>query len=590
MIHHFTRTRFVACVNLIVMGLTILFGQISNSSPSIGTNQQGTACSELLKTPNHSEVIYIGRITLKPKVEIASAERSLKALVADWLSKSAPEISDALPLDKFVESFDRKVGSTLIASQNSQIRGELGAMERIWVTALERTSTSGNHRHRVEVTLQTRADGSRMDMIITVTSWISNPETQPTSSRTNPNLFSKIIEPNAYWTIIDRPQIRQINSESKDIQDFIKLLSKESRRPIIYVTRKKTSGEFAIPPQLLHDYFGGQADVFFDGDTLVRSLVYKNLPEQYHAWDGAISIFFPNVSINDPQDSRRHEFIHTGFNSQIQTLERIRKALTPHTLHVLRNRTRGLLAVLQAEAQLAQSTLAAQRSSTVDHEYQTLLEEELQTVQGALAAARAKESALLEQLIEAQERVELLEGEIKRLNARDSLSRTNAERIRAAEFPMTLARTPVEALEFFRDHFSDKLVVTERALKSARNTSFKNARIAWEILASLTFKLYALYFDQVIPISAQKIANEFLTSTGYEYSVSEGRHTNANPHYSSLRELQYQNQTVSIDPHIKYGNREPDLIRVHIYIDRDNKKIVIGHFGDHLENRATRSQ
>jgi hypothetical protein len=38
---------------------------------------------------------------------------------------------------------------------------------------------------------------------------------------------------------------------------------------------------------------------------------------------------------------------------------------------------------------------------------------------------------------------------------------------------------------------------------------------------------------------------------------------------------------------VKYGNRAPKLLRVHYYPDRERRRIVIGHCGDHLENFST---
>ena len=41
---------------------------------------------------------------------------------------------------------------------------------------------------------------------------------------------------------------------------------------------------------------------------------------------------------------------------------------------------------------------------------------------------------------------------------------------------------------------------------------------------------------------------------------------------------------------IKYGNKKPKMLRLHFAIKRETKKLIVGHFGDHMENYSTRKR
>ena len=41
-------------------------------------------------------------------------------------------------------------------------------------------------------------------------------------------------------------------------------------------------------------------------------------------------------------------------------------------------------------------------------------------------------------------------------------------------------------------------------------------------------------------------------------------------------------------PHVKWGNEPPRLLRIHFFVDREQKSLVIGHCGDHLDTYGTR--
>ena len=55
-----------------------------------------------------------------------------------------------------------------------------------------------------------------------------------------------------------------------------------------------------------------------------------------------------------------------------------------------------------------------------------------------------------------------------------------------------------------------------------------------------------------------------------------------------LRRVKYRGTEVDISAHVKCNGRGRSYMRIHFYVDRERKLIVIGHCGDHLKTSGTR--
>ena len=146
-------------------------------------------------------------------------------------------------------------------------------------------------------------------------------------------------------------------------------------------------------------------------------------------------------------------------------------------------------------------------------------------------------------------------------------------------------KSPVEALRFARDAFPARLVVLGEAEKSAEEFRGDPSEV-WDILRCMACTLWRLAFDEREgPFSQQA----FRDQTGYDLAMSESSTTRNDARLLRLRERHYKERTIDISPHVKgtSGPRERPL-RVHFYLDHDDKLIVIGHCGAHLDTAGTR--
>src|SRR5262249_4597181 len=111
--------------------------------------------------------------------------------------------------------------------------------------------------------------------------------------------------------------------------------------------------------------------------------------------------------------------------------------------------------------------------------------------------------------------------------------------------------------------------------------------IAWKMVFGLATRLHELVFVQ----NSNRLEDAFGESfSTFELAMSEGKQTKKDAKLMALRKRVHDGQEFDISPHIKYGNRKPKLLRLYFAICRSSERLIIGHFGDHLENYSTQKQ
>ena len=155
-----------------------------------------------------------------------------------------------------------------------------------------------------------------------------------------------------------------------------------------------------------------------------------------------------------------------------------------------------------------------------------------------------------------------------------------------------LPRRLDEVVELVAKVFSDRLVFTERAVKSAAAAAINDrpnemARV-WALFRAMATTLYSIHFDRVHDEGGD-IDRDFESKTGFEHAITEGKLTKSDRALMKLREESYDGRIVDITPHVKYGdNLPPRYLRVYYCPDHPTRRLVIGHCGDHLDTAGTR--
>ena len=223
------------------------------------------------------------------------------------------------------------------------------------------------------------------------------------------------------------------------------------------------------------------------------------------------------------------------------------------------------------------------------------------------AAGAATTFADVERVEEAQLERDLLQEEVDRLRAElesqksaaafrtrqlEDEARELRERVQGLEGrarlveTMDLPETPYEALSLAAQAFSDRIVVLDRARKSAEDFVKGDPGEVWAVLRSVAVTLHSLLFVE----RERGLANAFRDRTGYELALRDSKGANRNPDQKAERMVEYEGAVRDATMHIKgRGVRKGESLRVHFFVDYDKKKIVIAHCGEHLTTDRTSS-
>lgn len=153
-----------------------------------------------------------------------------------------------------------------------------------------------------------------------------------------------------------------------------------------------------------------------------------------------------------------------------------------------------------------------------------------------------------------------------------------------------LPSTPLEALLMAKEVFSDKLIVLDEAIKTAKEASKGNQRSAnevWQIMRSLYLYYYPACMKEIE--YSGSLEDYFTSNSGYEMALREGKLTKGNDSYNTVRTMKYKDEKVVLRTHVKGRCDDPGKdLRIYLFADHDDKKVVIGYCGKHPETAGSK--
>lgn len=129
--------------------------------------------------------------------------------------------------------------------------------------------------------------------------------------------------------------------------------------------------------------------------------------------------------------------------------------------------------------------------------------------------------------------------------------------------------------------FPERVIVLDSAWKSARHAdAFNNPRKAFELLHTLCSQ----YWDALVSGKSDAEARAVL---GTALSARESETVEKNRKARSLRTFTYKGKPIEMMMHLKIGVKDStaETFRAHFEWDADDRRIVIGHCGKHLDHR-----
>jgi hypothetical protein len=372
--------------------------------------------------------------------------------------------------------------------------------------------------------------------------------------------------------------------------------------PALVVSCNPADGKPVLDAGSLAKTLAGSAVVYVAESPDVEEEWEYFLPKGFRCQNGMARVYQPHVDFGSERDAKRHRYFS---EDQIKehTEARVREM-------IVRGITRRASAIGHSEVTSIEDVEACRRDIRLRElrriaddkskdEYIQLLEEDNSTLRASEDDLKSRLSATVAQVEDLQDKIEELDEQKRRLEyelqAAVSSRQAAEEAARRAERQSrtlsSLKRLPTsvkEAAETMQHLFPSELVFTPRGLRSTEDRGRDLVEDAWACLYALATVLHPLLFDA--PDQNVDLERVFKEKTGFDLGMSEGRSTKRDKKFMKLRQDVFEGRAIDFIPHVKIGNREPRLLRVHFFVDQDKKRIVIGHCGGHLDNFSTRRQ
>ena len=97
--------------------------------------------------------------------------------------------------------------------------------------------------------------------------------------------------------------------------------------------------------------------------------------------------------------------------------------------------------------------------------------------------------------------------------------------------------------------------------------------------------LHELYFQQKLQL--REVVVHFRNRTGFELAIGESETTKGNKKLAGQRRDTYKGEAIDISMHVKHGHSPGNILRVHYYPHPGERRLIIGHCGDHLDTVKT---
>lgn len=459
----------------------------------------------------------------------------------------------------------------------------------------------------------------------TLPDYVGNPGLVPFANV--PNFVREIVELGAYQSCVGETVLNReetyLTSDNIDEEFTSNLLSEQRELPLVLMCTDESGATPVWDATELAKKLVGMANVYVadwrDAGLRgrLRELFPRDMPAfQYRCGASMLRIYRPGIDLSDPDGWRTHTFFlkdridhycKRGPNEFVDTLSRgLGRSVTKGESDILELSDVEWARSSRASEELSRRLEEMRANSLIGKPVEETAganEERVEALEGELRESQwflqeyEKENATLRgttsklktennelnsenstlkyRLSSAEDRADSLEAEIGEM--RGALEAINA----LDRMPSSLE----ELLDLAESIWPSRIVILDDAKSSAQSFN-GDLNEEWQIIRSVATVLWPLYFDD--DVMSCDVANEYKVKAGYELALTEKKLTKADSKKMSERRRRYKGAEIDITPHIKGRNKNPKFaFRLHYYVDRDGRKLVIGHCGAHLTTAGT---
>jgi len=384
---------------------------------------------------------------------------------------------------------------------------------------------------------------------------------------------------------------------------YTTIVSSERFVPVVVLSYHSPSRGPLLDPSALAEAIAGCANAYVLTGTAVNSHLNRELGVAYNLAAGSVRVFLPGMDKSSESDYRRHRWLSPKYivkcgsdtivryitNGLCRNASSFRlKDLTSFN-DVLAERRKQNIARLARERE---SLASAQESTAGDT---TMLWAEIATLTKENEGWKTEAAQLDSEVTTLRKQNGTLTMRVEEADRLRGQFRDLTSQVEAMKHLTKLPASLPDVLDVVEKMFPDRVVITDDARESARRHSndhpsvwkkLDGVQVAWRMMFSLAVNFHAIVFEK----KAKDLETAFQSETGIELAFTETGTTKADASLMALRKIEWNGTTVDITPHLKYGTRNPDMLRLHFAIDRKHRRIIVGHCGDHLKTSSSRKR
>ena len=378
---------------------------------------------------------------------------------------------------------------------------------------------------------------------------------------------------------------------------YDQLLSEHRQAPFVFIAHSPETKNVLVNPIRIAASLVGNANVYVLPTKSVVDEMNYYLGDVLRCEYGSVRVYQPRIDKSDPANARLHRYLSASFIAQ-HGEDGILRFLTNG---IARNGASFRLADLtsfndifterrrHAIKRLATENKGKSEEATVVWEENEKLTSQAADWESMAIQYESENTTLKSENSGLKYRVE--EADRVRYRIKDLESQ-----IEGMEQLATLPCSLTDILKTVVKLFPTRIEIADNAFATAEDYANEHdgfwgkpeqLSVAWEMVFGLATKLHDLIFVDESNKLEEDFGQHFST---FELAMSEGKQTNKDSRLMALRKIAHGGEEIDITMHIKYGNKKPKMLRLHFAISRDKKKLIVGHFGDHMENYSTRKK
>lgn len=532
-------------------------------------------------------LVYANNFFLEPDEEPENVIRT----IATWMGKSQETFVDSELLSKGIKEYRAPNGGIISSRVTFDTEGDIFFPFMFCARLTHGQDDAPGRRWITEIGLKQQEPGDPfLCSIVLRTDEISARVYKPIQV-TRPKLVEQIF--GQAKPIAGTPGISVVSLTVENAESFAYNIEHESREHPLVIISPDGDGRYAVNPSRLCSILRGLAQVVqipVGEDTYD---IQRIIGRQYAAYGGAINLIFPSRKTQSGffcraklyLPERLAEIEETGGRIESEILSAIthqtnlpnswkHTSIDAITQAILRNRlNRAAKNAAQSEELSAYEELLAEAATQIDEK-----EAEIEGLRSGVQTSDAESDKLRSEI----------EGLKYALSGHSTTSSQQAldnsellKPIRTSVRAVQKGEASLEqVLSLIASLYPKRIAVLDTAFVSARESDRGGCRLGAKAF-ELLLKLAEDYYEQLDQGKGDQHAKEVFGKNAFAAKEAEAMSSDGR----KRRTFSYISRQIFMEKHLKHGVKDSvaETLRIHFEWFSEEKKIVIGHCGKHLD-------